>query len=76
MRRWSTWLASLARSVEELLAARDAAVARRDFGLVREIDGYLDRLGYRRVEPETTAEAPARRGRPPVSREERATGES
>lgn len=37
--------------VEKLLRDREAAAARADWGLVREIDAYLERLGYRDGEP-------------------------
>ena len=53
--------------VEKLLRDRESAAGRADWGLVREIDVYLARLGYRdgepvsetaeqRVQPEDTAE--------------------
>lgn len=61
--------------IDHLLENRRAAVVRSDWGLVRELDHYLHRLGYRepvevvetaeeRVQPEDTAEArPARNSR-------------
>lgn len=62
-------------SIGFLLAARNTAMAKRDFGQVKAINADLARLGY--VEQfETTAISmpehaipPARRGRPPKVRE-------